>query len=119
MKLVSGYIRMHDTVYCQGYTEDQGMQRHANDHTKVAMQTLGYIDRPYPQRFRLYKGEFWGVFHRSFCEYTSWSPDNVARTLSAYFTGYRISDESYFQTLACHAEVKGGETRELYVRCTE
>ncbi|CAN0396875.1 unnamed protein product, partial [Ectocarpus sp. 12 AP-2014] len=71
------------------------------------MQTLGRIQRAYPQRFRLYKGEFWGAFHRSFCEYVSWSPDNVARTLSAYFTGYRISDESYFQTLACHPEVSG------------
>eukprot|EP00752_Nemacystus_decipiens_P018205 g16334.t1 len=90
----------------QGYTEDQGVQRHAGDHTEVAMKMLGWIDRPYPQRFRLYKGEFWGIFHRSFCEYTSWSPDNVARTLAAYFTGYRISDESYFQTLACHDEGK-------------
>ncbi|CAN0460237.1 unnamed protein product, partial [Hapterophycus canaliculatus] len=86
----------------KGYTEDQGLQRAAKDHTAVAMKTLGWIERPYPQQFRLYKGEFWGIFHRSFCEYTSWSPDNVARTLSAYFTGYRISDESYFQTLACH-----------------
>ncbi|CAN0074199.1 unnamed protein product [Ectocarpus sp. 6 AP-2014] len=90
----------------QGYTEDQGLQRRADHHTSVAMQTLGRIQRAYPQRFRLYKGEFWGAFHRSFCEYASWSPDNVARTLSAYFTGYRISDESYFQTLACHPEGK-------------
>lgn len=85
------------------------MQRRAGDHTEVAMKMLGWIDRPHPQRFRLYKGEFWGVFHRTFCEYASWSPDNVARTLAAYFTGYRISDESYFQTLACHEEVRGRE----------
>lgn len=85
------------------------MQRQAGDHTAIAMATLGGIRRPYPQRFRLYKGEFWVVLHRSFCEYASWSPDNVARTLSAYFTGFRISDESYFQTLACHREVNRGK----------
>ena len=72
---------------------------------------LGGIQRPYPQRFRLYKGEFWHVLHRSFCEYAVRSPDNVARSLSAYFTGYRISDESYFQTLACHPEVRDDPNR--------
>ncbi|CAN0574567.1 unnamed protein product, partial [Laminaria digitata] len=87
-----------------GYVEDQGLHRTAAGHTKVAMTMLGEIQRPHPQRFNLYKGEFWHVLHRSFCEYAVRSPDNVARTLSAYFTSYRISDESYFQTLACHPE---------------
>ncbi|CAM9725900.1 unnamed protein product [Ascophyllum nodosum] len=88
----------------QGYIEDQGLQRKSGTHTTEAMTLLRGIERPHPQLFDLYKGEFWFALHRSFCEYASWSPDNVARTLAAYFTGYRVSDESYFQTLACHPE---------------
>lgn len=93
---------------CKGFTEDQGLQRNAGSHTTVAMMLIGRIERPYPELFDLYKGEFWVALHRSFCEYVSKSPDNVARGLAAYFTSYRISDESYFQTVACHPEVRYG-----------
>lgn len=89
----------------QAYVEDQGLQRDASSHTMNPMTPLPSIDRPYPQLFSLYKGEYWMTLHRSFCEYVSKSPDNVARGLAAYFTGFRISDESYFQTVACHPEV--------------
>lgn len=82
------------------------MHREAGTHTENPMTLLGEIVRPFPQLFSLYKGEFWMTLHRSFCRYVVTSPDNVARGLAAYFTGFRISDESYFQTVACHPEVR-------------
>lgn len=93
------------TAASQGIVEDQGLQRTADSITFNAMTIMVETWRPHPQRFSLYKGEFWTILHRSFCEYVHKSPDNVARGLSAYFTGFRISDESYMQTVACHPQV--------------
>ncbi|CAN0548988.1 unnamed protein product, partial [Ectocarpus sp. 8 AP-2014] len=39
------------------------------------------VERPLPNLFTLFKGEFWVALHRDFCEYVHESPDNVARSL--------------------------------------
>lgn len=39
------------------------------------------VERPLPNLFTLFKGEFWVALHRDFCEYIHESPDNVARSL--------------------------------------
>ncbi|CAM9862854.1 unnamed protein product, partial [Sphacelaria rigidula] len=59
---------------------------------------------PSKSMFTVYKGEFWMILHRTFCKYIESSPDNVARSLQAYFSRFRISDESYFQTVLCHPQ---------------
>ncbi|CAN0180427.1 unnamed protein product, partial [Discosporangium mesarthrocarpum] len=59
---------------------------------------------PSSSMFTIFKGEFWVTLHRSVCEYIESSPDNVARMMQAYFSRYRISDESYFQTVLCHPQ---------------
>ncbi|CAM9260344.1 unnamed protein product [Choristocarpus tenellus] len=88
-----------------GMVDDQGLFRAPGEETLGAMDLLS-MQRPEPQRFKVYKGEFWMVLHRSFCRYVTSSPDNVARSLIAYFSGMRVSDESYFQTIACHPEAQ-------------
>ncbi|CAM9732133.1 unnamed protein product, partial [Sphacelaria rigidula] len=60
------------------------------------------VERPLPNLFTLFKGEFWVALHRDYCVYIHESPDNVARSMQAYFSKFRISDESYFQTTLCH-----------------
>lgn len=100
-----GDIFNSGSLFSQGYVEDQSIHRDVGSFTENAMTLLGTIERPYPQLFSIYKGEFWTILHRSFCQYVTKSPDNVARSLAAYFTGFRVSDESYFQTVACHPEV--------------
>ncbi|CAM9333771.1 unnamed protein product [Phaeothamnion confervicola] len=73
------------------YIDDQGLYR-----DKFTRQPMN------PLRTGVFKGEFWVVLHRSYAEYLTESPDNVARMLMTYFSKFRISDESYFQTVACH-----------------
>ncbi|CAM9851846.1 unnamed protein product, partial [Pylaiella littoralis] len=83
--------------------DDQGLYRETQ--TSKASRPLK-VGRPRPppskSMFTVFKGEFWVVLHRSFCQYIEASPDNVARSLQAYFSKFRISDESYFQTVLCH-----------------
>ncbi|CAM9304583.1 unnamed protein product [Ascophyllum nodosum] len=88
------------------YVDDQGLYR-ANETRKAAQPFLQRsprvrVERPLPNLFTLFKGEFWVALHRDFCEYIHESPDNVARSLQAYFAKFRISDESFFQTTLCH-----------------
>ncbi|CAN0460592.1 unnamed protein product, partial [Ascophyllum nodosum] len=83
--------------------DDQGLYRekqttNAGRPLKVGKPRLP----PSESMFTVFKGEFWAILHRSFCEYIEASPDNVARSLQAYFSRFRISDESYFQTVLCH-----------------
>lgn len=46
------------------------------------------VERPLPNLFTLFKGEFWVALHRDFCEYLHESPDNVARSLQVGGVNY-------------------------------
>lgn len=46
------------------------------------------VERPLPNLFTLFKGEFWVALHRDFCEYLHESPDNVARSLQVRIINY-------------------------------
>eukprot|EP00611_Tribonema_gayanum_P013757 TRINITY_DN24977_c0_g1_i1.p1 TRINITY_DN24977_c0_g1~~TRINITY_DN24977_c0_g1_i1.p1 ORF type:complete len:372 (-),score=31.25 TRINITY_DN24977_c0_g1_i1:34-1149(-) len=63
------------------------------------------VARPPPDLFDVYKGEFWVVLHRSLAEYIHHSPDNVARSVYLYLAATYISDELFFQTVACHPKL--------------
>jgi Core-2/I-Branching enzyme len=76
------------------YLIDQGRNWPTNDR-----------DRPVPDLFNVQKGGYWVVLHRSFAEYIHHSPDNVARSLLWYFSSSFVSDELFFQTLACHPKL--------------
>jgi Core-2/I-Branching enzyme len=76
------------------YLSDQGRNWPTNDR-----------DRPIPDLFNVQKGGYWVVLHRSFAEYIHHSPDNVARSLLWYFSSAFVSDELFFQTLACHPKL--------------
>lgn len=63
----------------------QGLYR-VNETRKASQPFLqrrnsGRVERPLPNLFTLFKGEFWVALHRDFCEYIHESPDNVARSL--------------------------------------
>ncbi|CAN0351213.1 unnamed protein product, partial [Ectocarpus sp. 12 AP-2014] len=60
------------------------------------------LRRPMPNVFTVHKGEFWVMLHRSMAEYVHKSPDNQARMLLTYFSGMMVSDEEFFQTVACN-----------------
>ncbi|CAM9341638.1 unnamed protein product [Ectocarpus fasciculatus] len=83
--------------------DDQGLYREKQSSKAGRPLKVGKARLP-PSKsmFTVYKGEFWVILHRSFCKYLEASPDNVARSLQAYFSRFRISDESYFQTVLCH-----------------
>ncbi|CAN0083954.1 unnamed protein product, partial [Ectocarpus sp. 8 AP-2014] len=83
--------------------DDQGLYREKQSSKAGRPLKVGKARLP-PSKsmFTVYKGEFWVILHRSFCKYLEASPDNVARSLQAYFSKFRISDESYFQTVLCH-----------------
>ncbi|CAM9411024.1 unnamed protein product, partial [Hapterophycus canaliculatus] len=83
--------------------DDQGLYRETQSSKAGRPLKVGKPRLP-PSKsmFTVYKGEFWVILHRSFCQYIEKSPDNVARSLQAYFSRFRISDESYFQTVLCH-----------------
>ncbi|CAM9458612.1 unnamed protein product [Ectocarpus sp. 13 AM-2016] len=83
--------------------DDQGLYREKQSSKAGRPLKVGKARLP-PSKsmFTVYKGEFWVILHRYFCKYLEASPDNVARSLQAYFSKFRISDESYFQTVLCH-----------------
>eukprot|EP00903_Cladosiphon_okamuranus_P019304 g17744.t1 len=102
MNFVSG-APLNERNRVEVLIDDQGLYREtqtskAGRPLKVAKARLP----PSKSMFTVYKGEFWVILHRSFCRYIEASPDNVARSLQAYFSRFRISDESYFQTVLCH-----------------
>ncbi|CAM9652109.1 unnamed protein product [Ectocarpus sp. 6 AP-2014] len=108
MNFVTGSAMMEQNR-AELYVDDQGLYR-VNETRRAAQPFLQRrqsgppvrVERPLPNLFTLFKGEFWVALHRDFCEYVHESPDNVARSLQAYFAKFRISDESFFQTTLCH-----------------
>lgn len=101
------------------YMDDEGLYRklprpslismiQARDGTVLAPpmpHPMREIVRPFPDLFDVYKGEFWVVLHRSLADYIHDSPDNVARSVSLYLAGSYISDELFWQTVACHPKL--------------
>lgn len=75
----TGFLFVHRSL-------SQGLYR-VNETRKAAQPFLqhsaspGRVERPLPNLFTLFKGEFWVALHRDFCEYVHESPDNVARSL--------------------------------------
>ncbi|CAM9160175.1 unnamed protein product [Scytosiphon promiscuus] len=88
------------------FAEDQAVMRDTDAEKRWPWAILDaqkeMLTRPMPNLFTVHKGEFWVMLHRSMAEYVHKSPDNQARTLLAYFSGMIVSDEEFFQTVACN-----------------
>ncbi|CAM9435366.1 unnamed protein product [Choristocarpus tenellus] len=106
VNFMTGSVMM-ESNRAERYSDDQGLYRVNHTHKAGNMfsepgKPSKKVVRPLPTLFTLFKGEFWVALTREFCVYVHESPDNVARSLQAYFAKFRISDESFFQTTLCH-----------------
>eukprot|EP00903_Cladosiphon_okamuranus_P005503 g5484.t1 len=88
------------------FAEDEAVMRETEHEKRWPWAILDaqkeMLTRPVPNLFTVHKGEFWVMLHRSMAEYVHKSPDNQARVLLAYFSGMMVSDEEFFQTVACN-----------------
>lgn len=79
------FLRLFAAAVALNADASQGLYR-VNQTRKAAQPFLQRspkvrVERPLPNMFTLFKGEFWVALHRDFCEYIHESPDNVARSL--------------------------------------
>ncbi|CAM9828579.1 unnamed protein product [Ectocarpus sp. 6 AP-2014] len=88
------------------FAEDEAVMRNTGREKRWPWAILDaqkeMLRRPMPNIFTVHKGEFWVMLHRSMAEYVHKSPDNQARMLLTYSSGMMVSDEEFFQTVACN-----------------
>ncbi|KAI4304975.1 hypothetical protein MLD38_040427 [Melastoma candidum] len=60
--------------------------------------------RATPDSFKIFTGSPWVILSRGFLEYCVLGWDNLPRTLLMYFNNVMLSQESYFQSVACNSQ---------------